>query len=636
MTGFSAGALVLYKNRPALTGETAEKISLALSDGSSIKVRPKDIELLYSGPFKSLAELGEASMDIAAAARETLNHNQDAIRDAWELLSPEGGSGEKTTLAELASLVFGNTSMQSIWRSYALLADGLYFTGSAEEISARGGAEIVADKAKRGVKKNEADERGAFLQRLKSLSLKEGDIRFMQDVEALAEGKSEKSRTMRELGKNETPVDAHRFLLACGIWDYRVNPHPSRWGVSTSPPAQAPAADDDALPRRNFESLEAFAIDSPWSDDPDDAVSLETEGGKIILYVHVADPACGMGEEAAKEARSRGATLYLPEDTIRMLSDSYLSKYSLAGNASPALTFKMTIDTANPSFVEKTEIFPSTVRVTRLSYEEADAKQNEPVLAPLFALGQKNFERRLRLGAVNIDLPEVRVAAHDGGVLVTPVKTYHSSSMVRECMLLAGEGAAAWAAERRLPFPCVTQEAGDLPAKLLPGFAGGVQLRRCMRPRRVSVKPGPHWGLGLDAYTQVTSPLRRCLDLLAHLQIRAFLRAEQKLPHRILDGEQLLLHLAVADAAAARVVQAERASKTHWILVYLAQQMKDEKKTKWEAVVCEKGKNFTTMLIPDLAFETKTGVCAAEPGDTVTLSLGHVKIPEGEAVFLVK
>lgn len=108
-----------------------------------------------------------------------------------------------------------------------------------------------------------------------------------------------------------------------------------------------------------------------------------------------------------------------------------------------------------------------------------------------------------------MEFPEVHITVSEGQVAIEPIPAYASADMVRECMLLAGEGAAHWALRQRLPFPYVSQETGDIPNAPLQGMAGSYQLRRCMRPRTLSVKPGIHWGLGLEVYTQVTSPLRR-------------------------------------------------------------------------------------------------------------------------------
>jgi exoribonuclease-2 len=194
-------------------------------------------------------------------------------------------------------------------------------------------------------------------------------------------------------------------------------------------------------------------------------------------------------------------------------------------------------------------------------------------------------------------------------------------------MLLAGEGAAFWAAGimHNLPFPYVSQEADEMPAVPLPGMAGFCQLRRLMRPRTLSTKPGRHQGLGLAAYTQVTSPLRRYTDLLAHIQIRAVLRGDAPL-----SADEIALRLGAGEAAASAVVHAERASRAHWTTVYLA----DRKGSVWDAVALEKKGNRWTLLIPALALETQVPLSLdPAPNDRVTLTLQSVNIPRGEAVF---
>jgi exoribonuclease-2 len=213
-------------------------------------------------------------------------------------------------------------------------------------------------------------------------------------------------------------------------------------------------------------------------------------------------------------------------------------------------------------------------------------------------------------------------------------------------MLLAGEGAAAWAFGRRLPFPYITQETGDLPNNPLEGIAGGYQLRRCMRPRSVSIKPGYHWGLGLEGYTQVTSPLRRYTDLLAHQQIRAFLRQEGRQGCQAggdspLTEDEVLLRLAAGDAAAQRVTQAERSSRMYWTAVYLEGLLTGRWSREtggdpliWEAVVLEKRGNNTVLIIPDLALETQVLTRKQkEPNEMVKLRLTRVRVPEGEGSF---
>ncbi|MDR2471637.1 MAG: RNB domain-containing ribonuclease, partial [Treponema sp.] len=636
----NVNSLALYRGRPALVTDIGEKITIIAGTGKgseTIKVRAKDIEVLHPGPLGSLLELeapaAPASVpDAGQNAPDTAWDPGADIRGAWELI--ESG-GSPVSLRELAELAFGAFSPQSAWAAWHLVAEGLYFTGTPAAVSARTGAELDAALEKRRDRMRETRDREAFLGRLRSRRTEEGDGRFLQDVEALAYGQSAKSRTMKDLGLGETPQEAHRLLLECGFWDRGVNPHPRRFGLSlgtadTFPPeaakqfaasgtgaetpAEATAAEaaETGLRRRDLTALPAFAIDSAWSDDPDDAVSLEHAGGRPVLYVHVADPASlvSSGSPADLEARRRGATLYLPEGIWRMLPEEALPRFALGlSERSPALTFRITLD--GRGAVEDTEIFPSIVKVRRLSYEEADAllepetalstaalspadREAARILQDLCVLGEANLERRLNAGGVHIALPEVHISAEHGKVDIRPIVPGRSAGMVRECMLLAGEGTAAWAARRRIPFPYILQETGDLPARPLPGLAGSYQLRRCMRPRSVSARPGAHWGLGLDGYCQVTSPLRRYTDLLAHQQIRAHLAGGGGF-----DEEELLVALAAGDAAAGNVTQAERASRAHWTAVYLESLSgRPGANPVWEAVALDRRGNGAGILIP--------------------------------------
>ncbi|MDR2662009.1 MAG: RNB domain-containing ribonuclease [Treponema sp.] len=699
-------SLAVYKGRPAVVTETGEKITITagkpedpdkagtsgkaetINKTETLRVREKDIEVLHPGPLRSLADL---SAGTSAEAAGTGSGMAEDVRGAWELI--ESG-GVPVPLHELAELAYGSFTPRTAWAAWLLLTEGLYFTGTIAAVTARSAAELEAAEEKRRGRLRESRDREAFLDRLKQALRKGGldpalDGHFLQDVEALAFGQTAKSRTMKELGRAETPQEAHRLLLECGYWDRGMNPHPRRVGVlpGTSqvalPPIGTVEKADETLPRRDLTFLPAFAIDSPWSVDPDDAVSLETEGDLRVLYVHIADPASAIEPDspADREARSRGATLYLPEGAWHMLPEEALSRFALGlSPVSSALTFKLTLD--KDGLIQDTLVFPSRVRVTRLSYEEADRLAEESaagesrgdvtdgdvtedrgksvpagtILRGLFSLAGANLERRLNAGAVNIELPEVHLAVQDhaGGsgpprVTIEPVRAYKSAAMIRECMLLAGEGAAGWASRRQLPFPYIVQETGDLPAKPLPGLAGSCQLRRCMRPRSVSARPGCHWALGLEGYTQVTSPLRRYTDLLAHEQIRAYLRKEAGADGQPLDEEELLFRLAAGDAAAQAVTQAERFSKAHWLAVYLEDRLAADKNSPppqdaprgertgegpvWDAVVIDKRGNGSGIIIPELALETQIGF-AGSPNDTIRVRLKSVRIPEAEVIFV--
>jgi len=623
----TCGALVIYKNKPAIIKDYADgKFSISLQNGEQVKVRDKDIEVIHSGPVNNFSEINRGSPAVSA------------IREAWELLS---GEGAQLSLKDLAGFICNEYTPSSAYAAYNALKDGLYFYGNIDSVMPRSRDEVTAEESKRTAMRLESGERMQFLERLKACiknpannKLLPEDARYLQDVEALAFGKSIKSRTMRDLTLSETPEDAHFLLLKTGFWTGMVNPHPSRFGVSLSSASVCPASPPEEL-RRDLCHLAAFAIDSPWSNDPDDAVSVETEDGKSFLYVHVADPAASVSFDSPeeKEARDRGATLYLPEGAVRMLAHDAIPMFALGfSEKSFALTFKMTVN--KDGVVSDTEIFPSVVKVRRLTYEEADrvmdtdkgADQTDAAaLRELFSLSQKIYNRRTAHGAVNIDLPDVHIAIENEEIKITPIIDYRSSFLVKECMIAAGEGAGNWAAAKGIPFPYISQEV-EIQGKITDGFAGSMQLRKCMRPRNLSVKPGRHQGLGLDTYTQVTSPLRRYTDLLAHIQIRNFLRGS-----KTLSSDDVSARLGFSEAAVTAAVHAERASENHWKMVYLS----DKKDSVWDAAATENKGSRWAVIVPQLALEAQVSLQRdVLPNDKVKLILKSVNISKGEAVFV--
>jgi exoribonuclease-2 len=604
-------SLVAYKNKPALARDIADKITLVLADKTTVRVREKDVELLHKGPVDALPN-ADAGFSPSQA------------RELWELVSGESGALTAGGLAALSGL--GDTPAGA-WAAYLLLKDGVYFAGTSNAMTPKSVEDVQAREAARARKATAEGERAAFLSRLTTRKLTPDDERFVQDVVALALGKSEKSRTMREANLAEDPIVAHRLLLETGIWNVWVNPAPARDDVSMATPTTPIDAAPTDESRTDLTALSAWAIDDDYSDDPDDALSFERTPEGDFLYVHVADPAASIAPDspADKEARMRGATFYAPEGVVRMLTPEALPMFALGlTERSNALTFKMRL--AQNGNIQHTDVFRSVVRVTRLTYKNAD---NTPALAELFECADRNITRRVKNGAVMIEFPETHITARDGVVTILPLENYRSRALVRECMLLAGEGVGQWALENRLPFPFIAQEVESTGEDILPGLAGAYQLRRTMRGRILGVKPGLHQGLGLDIYTQVTSPLRRYTDLLCHEQISAFLRGEAAL-----NEDELLARVAGAERAGAAVSRAERDSKAHYIAVYLH----DKIGVNEEGIVMDRRGPHIVVLLPALGLETQTALprgADIEPNDRVTLTLSSVRIPECETSWIL-
>jgi exoribonuclease II len=629
---FRAQSLALYKNRPALVLEARDKIEIRLDDGSSLKVRDKDLVLLHEGPVKSVPDPAEGG-DFETARR---------------MLATEAGSAPASLpWTELAELVFGRSGPEEALACWKEASSGLLFR-IEDGLPLPLADEAVAREAeKRAKKEGEAAERASFVERAKRIKaerrsgqaesegFRESDGRFLAEIEALAFGRSAKSRACADLGVTETPEAAQAFLLAAGRWDETVNPHPARSGCPLAAPRISIGGELAGLARADLTGMASWAIDNAWSNDPDDAIAWD---GKAA-WIHVADPASAISPDcpADREAVARGSTLYLPELVSPMLPDEALDRFGLGlSETSPALSFR--VEVAEDGSLGAVEVMASTVRVRRSSYGEADraiAAGAAPELSSLAALAARRKARRIANGAVEIDIPEVRVKVSGEGpartIDIIPVPRDESSALVRELMLLAGEAAARWAFERGLPFPFYGQEAPSEPGEAAQGDSLSAQFarRRLMRAGAWGPGPSAHRGLGLPFYAQATSPLRRYQDLLAHMQARAFLSGS-----RPLDADEISRRCALAQAASAATRQAERSSVLHWTLAWLA------RRPGWtgEAVVVGPaqgpGGKAVPIYVPELGLESRLRPLAPRaPDERIGVRLLGVDLASLEASF---
>lgn len=377
--------------------------------------------------------------------------------------------------------------------------------------------------------------------------------------------------------------------------------------------------------RRDLSHLKALAIDDVFSNDPDDALSFED--GR--LWVHIADVAAMIPPDspADREARGRGANLYLPEGTIPMLPERTTQVLGLGlAEVSPALSFGINLN--DEGEIQDVEIAPSWIRVTRMTYEEAESQLDSPLLGALGELANLFEERRRREGAIFINLPEVKVTIKNGKVDVRSLAPLRSRDIVREAMLIAGASIARFVQEKSIPVPFSTQdsalEVDPEPSKFSEMFA----LRRFMKPSQHRCSPAPHSGLGLPMYVKVTSPLRRYLDLVVHQQLRAYSSGDS-----LLDQAEILGRIGVVEAIAGSMRWAERRSGEHWTLVYLMQ----NPHWRGKGIVVDQRGAQSVVILPDLALETTIYSHGDLPLDSsVNLRLQGVNLPELEAHFTIE
>jgi exoribonuclease-2 len=194
-------------------------------------------------------------------------------------------------------------------------------------------------------------------------------------------------------------------------------------------------------------------------------------------------------------------------------------------------------------------------------------------------------------------------------------------------MLMAGEAAARFALAADIPIAYAIQDSPD-ETDLPDTLAGMFARRRTLQRSQQSTLPGPHAGLGLDLYVRVTSPLRRYLDLVAHQQLRAYVRNEP-----LLDGQAVLGRVGAAEAVTNNVRHAERLARQHWTLVFLLQ----NPNWRGQGVLVSKAGLRGRVLIPELAWEARIHLREDIPLDSViTLALQEVNLPALDAYFRIE
>ena len=620
-------SLVIYKTQPAVIKELDGDKYIITYGKQEQKVREKDIILLCAQAVTSLEKVLAAACDDALIAKFN-----SSLMETYELLISESETAAAPlSYDELKDYAAGDLAPDNAWAFYQTICSMPQFCQDVEALkngtlhfTLRTQEQIDDINKKQYEKEHEEEIRNAFIERLKARKLDlPADSKFMGEVEAFALCQTPKSKVLEMAGMSQNIEKAHRLLIETGIWSEIKNPHPTRLGFSFDSAREQLGAMPDE--EREEVPCVCYAIDSPNAADPDDAIGFDGE----YYWVCIADPASSVAPDSSIDiaARNRGTTLYIPEGASRMLCESSLEDYALGlKNPSCALAFRLKID--DNCQIQECVVKKVRVNVKMISYEEVEEQKESAAFKPFYELARRNLARRTANNAITIQMPEVdiKVDRETKIVSVVPETKYESNDVVQEFMLLAGEGAAKFAFKNKIPFPYVSQEAPNFPEKLPDGWAGQFARVKCMRKRSVGITPAPHAGLGLSFYSQVTSPLRRYGDLIAHQQLRAFIDGR-----RLLDKDEMLERVAAGDAASLAARKASRLSETHWKLVYL---MQNPEQT-YEAYCIDKRGTDALFLIPTLDMQTTLKLCPEiKLNDEVTLKAGKIDITTQNVDFI--
>jgi len=301
--------------------------------------------------------------------------------------------------------------------------------------------------------------------------------------------------------------------------------------------------------RVDLTALHTITIDADSTKDIDDALSVEKLDNGYRVGVHITDVATAIKPDSILQSESvaRGTSIYFAEEQVPMLpvelSQDVLSL--VKGQKRLALSFLLECD--NAFNITSRSIVRSVIRVRdRLNYDQVDEllfndRQNDLATPELIELLSNLWqatcvleENRIIKGACQFNRREMQAQlAPDGKVYLVPqLDDTPSHKLVGEMMILANETAALFAKHHHFPIVFRSQEPPEQePSEIehrvkdIPeGSAKEYARLSFMKRSLTSSDPLPHYSLGLDAYTQVTSPIRRAVDLLNQQQIVSFIQ----------------------------------------------------------------------------------------------------------------
>ncbi|MEQ1977677.1 MULTISPECIES: exoribonuclease II [unclassified Xenorhabdus] len=334
--------------------------------------------------------------------------------------------------------------------------------------------------------------------------------------------------------------------------------------------------DDSSIERIDLTALDFVTIDSATTEDMDDALHItKNDDGSLKLSIAIADPTAYIkaGSELDKIAYQRSFTNYLPGFNIPMLPRELSDDLcSLRPNVRrPALVCQVSIF-EDGQLGDDIQFFSAWVESKfKLVYDEVSDwledregwKPGSNAVISQITLLKEMFERRnnwrLQNALVFKERPDYRfILDENGHVVDIVIEQRRTANRIVEEAMIAANLCAAKILRDKLGFGFYNVHTGFEPtqieqvvevlkengieanAEALLNLNGFCELRRELdkqptqfldsRIRRfqtfaeIKTEPGPHFGLGFDAYATWTSPIRKYSDIINHRLLKAIIQ----------------------------------------------------------------------------------------------------------------
>ena len=373
---------------------------------------------------------------------------------------------------------------------------------------------------------------------------------------------------------------------------------PNVWPEAVVAEAAAIPADVsevDKLHRVDLRHLPFVTIDGEDARDFDDAVMCERRRGGWRLFVAIADVShyVPVDSELDREAKLRGNSVYFPDFVVPMLPEALSNGLCSLNPQVDRLCLVCEMTLSDAGRITGYQFYEAVIHShARLTYTQVaamlDPDEPDMALRETFAPVAHRLELLHRLylclrqareerGAIDFETVETRILFNEDRKIerIVPVKRNDAHKLIEECMLCANVCAARFLEKHNLaglfrvhegPTEQKLTNLREFLGELGLGLSGGLApdsgdyqqlmqsiqgrpdanmiqtvMLRSLRQAMYQPENLGHFGLGYDAYTHFTSPIRRYPDLLVHRAIRSVIRGKQASSHvRRVEGAQPL------------------------------------------------------------------------------------------------
>ncbi|XP_058109625.1 ribonuclease II, chloroplastic/mitochondrial isoform X2 [Magnolia sinica] len=545
---------------------------------------------------------------------------------AWmELLE----KNKSVTAEELAEIIYGSMEPLESYSAHILLSkDEMYFSvieskGSCSVYQPRPNVQVEELLRRKHAKEASEKELEEFVQLLKSAksvpphlkppkcswTTEEKIKNRVESLEAYAidackndDQKKTAGMILKAMGLPKMSSAAVNLLVDIGYFPVHVNLDLLKFNVRTEYSDEVLLAaqnllsispDLDKTNRKDLTFLKVYAIDVDEADELDDALSAERlQDGQTRVWIHVADPTCLVQPQSIieREAMRRGTSIFLPTATFPMFPEKLAMEALSLQQGKLCNAVSISVILHPDGSISEYTVCNSVIKPTyMLTYESASELlhlnlEEEAELKLLSEAAALRLQWRRQQGAIDTATMEARVKVTNPDDPEPSINLYVEDQsdpamrLVSEMMVLCGEVIATFGSYNNIPLPYRGQPQSNISAlafsHLPEGPVRSSAYVKIMRAAEMDFrKPIRHGVLGVPGYVQFTSPIRRYMDLLAHYQVKAFLRGDSP-PFSAgqLEGMSSLINLHVRVAK-----KLFNSSLRYWLLEFLRRQPKEKK-----------------------------------------------------------